>query len=125
MRRRWQDGATLLLGLWAIASPWVFAGDMHLKAFGAAESVTQNFWTVGVLVAAMASAAMNTSSVLVEAGSGLAGAWLIVSPWALSYTESAPLVWDAVLTGVGISLLAMLALVRACRDIDVMHIADH
>jgi hypothetical protein len=124
MHRRWHEGGIAVLGLWAIASPWVFTAAMHQKAFGGAEAVTQNFWTVGLLVAAMAWTATSTLSAWLETGLGLAGAWLVVSPWVVGYRGSTPLTWNAVSTGVAISILAMLGLVKVLREVDVVGMSD-
>jgi hypothetical protein len=90
-RQQWQDWVTLVIGIWIFISPWLFAG-----AVGA---VAWNFYIVGVLVAALALAALFAFQVWEEWVNVVLGVWLIVSPWALGFSGFAPLTWNAVIAG--------------------------
>jgi hypothetical protein len=75
-RRRWQDGATLVLGLWIFVTAWLFTNFR-------AES-TINAWATGaVLFAVSLWALFSRRALVLETVAGLAGLWLIASPWAI------------------------------------------
>ena len=101
--KSWQDGLSLVLGLWLIASPWVLG-------FSDTTLVFWNAFAFGVLIAAMALV------VLVEfheweEWTGIAiGAGLAVSPWVLGVTAmtgTGAAIWNFVI--VGLLTLAMSA----------------
>lgn len=76
--RNWQDSASLILGLWLIASPWMlgFAG-MQLAMWNAV--------LFGALITIMALMALVDFHEWEEWTDLVIGAWLIVSPWILGF----------------------------------------
>lgn len=93
LANRWRDWATLLVGLYLIASPWIFGIPKD-------ESSVANAWIAGLL------AAMAALWALLEAGPRAGeltgvwiGAWLLVSPFALSFAGSV-MTWNAWIAGV-------------------------
>lgn len=75
----WQDSVTLLLGLWLIVSPWVLG-------FAGLEAAMWNAVVFGVVIAAMALAALTTFRDWEEWIDMAIGAWLAISPWVLGFT---------------------------------------
>lgn len=90
--RRWRDWATLLVGVCLSASPWISGAATNEPSFASA-------WLAGLWIATAALWA------LLEAGpnAGAAarvgiGAWLLASPFALGFADSA-MAWSAWLAG--------------------------
>lgn len=78
-RIRWQDWATLTVGVVLVLAPWVF-GLVSVTAFAL------NAWFVGVLSIAVALFSLSQPQRLVaEWITLLLGIWLFFSPWALSF----------------------------------------
>ncbi|HLZ57753.1 MAG TPA: SPW repeat protein [Ktedonosporobacter sp.] len=91
---RWQDWASLVLGVILFITPWVFS----TIANGAA---TYDAWIIGivtVLLALWALAMLGTASIaqwiLV-----IAGVWLFISPWVLGYSRLTGESWAAWIIG--------------------------
>ena len=78
----WQDSVTLILGLWLIVSPWVLG-------FAGLEAATWNAVVFGLVIAAMALAALTTFRDWEEWIDMAIGAWLAISPWILGFATSA------------------------------------
>lgn len=101
--RRWQDLATIVLGIIAFASPFVFAvaldSSMALTAYAVGVLlVLSGLWTMS---ARKPAASFEWIPVIV-------GAALFVAPWVLSYTGTTQMAWmswlvgaAAILNGVG------------------------
>jgi hypothetical protein len=109
MRKHWQDWGNLVLGLWVFASPWVL---QHTMAAGAetAGAVTGsamwNLYIVGIAIAALATAALFAFQAWEEWLNLALGAWLFASPWVLGFSTSVLLMWNAVIVGALVVLLA-------------------
>ena len=97
---RTASGANIVLGLWMIASPWVF--DYSGKA------AVLSSLTVGALVALLA--AIRVASLHDSAGlSGinlLLALWTVVSPWAYGYMANEGALLNNIVVGILIAALA-------------------
>jgi hypothetical protein len=95
------SGTNIVLGIWLIASPWVF--DYSGK------SAVLSGVTVGVLIALLA--AIRVASLHDSAGlSGinlLLAFWTVVSPWAYEYATNAGALSNNIIVGVFIAALAI------------------
>jgi hypothetical protein len=89
-----------LLGVALFLSPWAlgFAGD---------KSAALNAHIVGAIIAVMAFAAMVAFHDWEEWVSVALGAWLVVSPWLLSFSAVRPAMLTHVVIGVAAFLLAI------------------
>lgn len=98
----WQDWVNLLLGLWLFISPWV-AAYAHLP--GAAWTS----WMFGLVIMALAAAALIQFARWQEWLLAAAGLWLIVSPWVVGFTEIALTrpVWNHVVIGLLVGTLSL------------------
>ena len=109
MKKHWQDWGNLVLGLWVFASPWVL---QHTMAAGAetAGAVTGsamwNLYIVGIAIAVLAAAALFAFQAWEEWINLALGAWLFASPWVLGFSTSVLLMWNAVIVGALVVLLA-------------------
>lgn len=95
------SGSNVALGIWLIASPWVFGYS--------GRSPVLNSVLVGVLIAMLA--ALRLASLHQSAGlSGinlLLGFWTIVSPWANGYAVNKAAVANNLMVGVFVTALAI------------------
>ncbi len=107
--KHWQDPVNLVLGLWMIASPWALA-------YQAESAPLWNAVVAGVLIAAVALAALYRVFAWQEWANFILGLWLVVSPWALGFAGLQAATRNAVVTGVVVAALALWALARD-RDI--------
>lgn len=106
----WQERCSLFLGVWLFLSPWM------LRFFHWADMGTVNFLVMGVVVAALAMAALYMHMhALWEDGVTLAlGLWLVISPQAIGFTDNFLASANAAIVGV---FLMGLALSEINRDI--------
>lgn len=74
----WQDGLSLILGLWLIVSPWV----LGFTGIGAA---TWNAVIFGIVIALMALAVLIRFRDWEEWTDMVIGAWIAISPWVLGF----------------------------------------
>ena len=91
---RWQDLATILLGIVIFATPFIFE----------ATAVTAAAWTayvVGVLLvgAGLWSASIEEPLPAIEVAPLAIGAALFVAPWVLSYTGTTTMAWMSWIIG--------------------------
>lgn len=109
MRKHWRDWGNLVLGLWVFASPWVL---QHTMAAGAETtgavtgSAMWNLYIVGIAIAVLAVAALFAFQAWEEWIELALGAWLFASPWVLGFSTSVLLMWNAVIVGALVVLLA-------------------
>lgn len=103
-QRRWQDHIVFIVGMWLIASPWVF-GNYGPDSFPIG-APAWNFLVCGLVVAALGGAAYASYHLWEDRADILLGGWLIVSPWALRYTENPLFTWNALISGLLLIILA-------------------
>ncbi|RMD89449.1 MAG: hypothetical protein D6811_12230 [Alphaproteobacteria bacterium] len=93
----WQDGATFILGLWLIVSPWIV---------GFAD-VTAAFWNaivLGIAIAAFSLVAFAWYREWEDWIDGALGLWLVISPWALGFAAAS---YAAMVNAVVVGVIAM------------------
>jgi hypothetical protein len=101
--KHWQDPVNLLLGLWLIAAPW-------LLGFGAEANPTWNAVIFGLLIAVVSLVTLFRVMAWEEWLNLAAGVWLVISPWVLGYSGVAMALYNAVIVGVLVAVLALWAL---------------
>jgi len=110
MRKHWQDWGNLVLGLWIFASPWVLQHTMvtgtSVAGVAASNTAMWSLYVVGIAIAVLAAAALFAFQAWEEWTNLTLGVWLLLSPWALGFSSSALLMWNAVIAG---SLVVVLA----------------
>jgi hypothetical protein len=99
---QWKDLGNLLLGLWLVVSPWAlsFAGDTNAAT---------NAWITGGLIAVLAATALIAFQKWAEWINALLAAWLIASPFVLGLTANMTLVWNQIIVGALVAILAIWA----------------
>jgi len=99
---QWKDAANLVLGLWLLISPWVlgYAGQ-SLPAW--------NAHVVGAIIAVAAVAALNAFQQWEEWVNVAFGAWLIVSPYLLGISGPTSALWNQIIVGLVVAILALWA----------------
>ena len=102
LSNRLPDAGNFLLGLWLVASPWVlgYAGET---------TAAWNTYIVGVVIAALAALAFFAQQKWEHWVSLAIGAWLIVSPWVLAYDALQAALWNQIVTGLVVCVLAIWA----------------
>jgi hypothetical protein len=97
---RTASGINILLGIWLIASPWVFD-------YSGGPAVNGVF--VGTLIAILAASRLASlrNSAGLSAINVILALWTIVSPWVYGYSANVGAVRDNLLLGVAIATLAI------------------
>ena len=107
--KHWQDPWNLLLGIWMIASPWVLRYSTEANPMW-------NAVIVGALFALAALFALYRVMAWEEWGNVVLGLWLVISPWLLGFNGIMAAMWNAVIVGAIVAILALWAL---GTDIDI------
>jgi len=89
---RWQDWFNLILGAWLILAPFIGIGVSNDVAAG-------NSYVSGAVIAIFAIAAIARPQMWEEWVNLIAGAWLIVAPFALGFTLQQGPMWNQVVVG--------------------------
>lgn len=102
LTNRWPDVANFLLGLWLVASPWVlgYAGET---------TAAWNVYIFGAAIAVLAAIAFFAQQKWEHWVSLAIGAWLIVSPWVLAYVALQAALWNQIVIGLVVCVLAIWA----------------
>lgn len=103
--RRWQDWANMVFGMLLFFSPWAFG------YFETALIATWNAWILGVAVFIVAVSVLYQFKIWEEWVNLVLGAWLILAPFALGFTDTAFAMWTHIALGLligGDALWAML-----------------
>jgi ABC-type uncharacterized transport system permease subunit len=95
----WRDAANLILGLWLAISPWALSYAMEAVP-------TWNALIVGVIIAVAAAGALVAFHKWEEWINVALAAWLIVSPFALDYAVHTTVMWNHIIVGVLVGILA-------------------
>jgi hypothetical protein len=107
---RWQDWATVVLGVILLFTPWLFG--TATSAFS-----SWNAWVVGIVVVILALVSLGapTRSVVTEWLTLIVGAWLFISPWVLSFTVLTAAAWVAWIIGLLLVVASGWTLLEARR----------
>lgn len=101
--KHWQDPANIVLGLWLVISPWILSYQTETSALW-------NALIVGALVAALAAYELFEVKAWEEWTSVALGVWLVISPWVLGFSMMTAAMWNAVIVGLAVAVLALWAL---------------
>jgi SPW repeat len=103
-QNRWQDWFNSLLGLWMFFSPWIlgFATGMGIAA--------RTAWVLGAAIVVFAGIAVYIPKAWEEGLNIILGVCLLISPWALSYTDMAKPSSNAMITGLLVIIFAVWAM---------------
>lgn len=105
--QRWQDFATLLLGLWLIASPRLM-GTAWTGGFDLAHAGS-DLWS-GIIVFVISLVLLSFPRfIAAEVINMIVGLWVFLSPWLLGFTERSRAAWNAWVVGALVVLLALWA----------------
>ncbi len=96
----WRDVANLILGLWLVISPWALS-------FTTETIPTGNALIVGVVIAVAAAAALIAFHTWEEWVNVVLAVWLIVSPFALDYASHVTVLWNQLIVGALVGILAL------------------
>lgn len=94
----WQDWARIVLAVLLFISPWVFQFTSAPEG-GGSPLAAWNAWICGLIVAALAVAALLRFAEWEEWLSAAVGAWMVASPWLLGYEALTNALWSAVILG--------------------------
>ena len=97
------DVVNLVIGLGLFVSPWAFG-------FAGESPTNWNAWLSGILIAALAVAALAIFAEWQEWMALAAGAWVAVSPWVLLFSTKATVTPLHVIAGILVAAVAALRL---------------
>jgi SPW repeat-containing protein len=117
INRKWQDAIALLLGIWLFFSPWI------LGFYAAIPGASWNFFVIGVAFIVFAAFGLKLAATWEEWVNLVLGAWLLVSPWVLRYSDNITARDDAVV--VGLIVAAMAIWVLTARRTRIGSVDDH
>lgn len=105
------DGPVLLAGLYCAISPWV----VHFT--GSAPDLVVNNLIVGIAIAVLGFGLTQTPSRMYGLSHALAiaGVWLIISPWVVTRSPDAGMIWNNVVIGAVTFLLGIAAAATLMR----------
>jgi hypothetical protein len=95
------DVANLILGAFLFLSPWIFG-------FGGTAAGNANI--AGIVIAALAIAALAAFAVWEEWLNLIVGLWTLVSPWLLGFHAEAKVMTVCVIVGIVVAVLAAVEL---------------
>jgi hypothetical protein len=98
----WRDVANLVLGLWLAVSPWALS-------YTTETTPTWNALIVGIVIAVAALATLIAFHKWEEWINVVLAAWLIVSPFVLGFASHMSALWNQVIVGVLVGILALWA----------------
>lgn len=102
--QRWQDGVTTLVGIFVFLTPWFIP---YLFSASIAEgAVAWSHHVVGAAITVIGIAALSRNRRWEEWVEIALGAWLIVSPWLLGFTDMTELAWNSVIAGAAVVVLS-------------------
>jgi SPW repeat len=95
------DVANLILGAFLFLSPWIFE-------FGGTAAENANI--AGIVIAALAIAALAAFAVWEEWLNLIVGLWTLVSPWLLGFSANSKAMMVSVIVGAAVAILAAVEL---------------
>jgi hypothetical protein len=99
---QWPDAVNLVLGVWLIVSPWILA-------YAAEQIPSRNAIVAGVVVAVAAAAALFAFRLWEEWVNVALATWLIASPGVLEFSTHQAAMWNQVIVGLLVAILAIRA----------------
>lgn len=102
--KRWQDWVVLVLGIWLFFSPFLLNYTQTVAA--------SNAYIVGLAVALFAILALLDSRLWEEWVNLALGAWLIISPFVLGYSDMGTPTWNHIIVGLLIGADALWVIAR-------------
>jgi hypothetical protein len=96
----WRDVANLILGLWLVISPWALSYMMETVP-------TWNAIIVGLIIAVAAAGALVAFHAWEEWVNVVLAVWLIVSPFVLDYASHTTVLWNQLIVGALVGILAL------------------
>jgi hypothetical protein len=108
MPRYWQDCINYFLGLWVFGSPWFIEHAMIGTQPGTGNRGMLNLWVAGLALILLVTLAINgiVNRTWAEPAVLALGARLVLSPWIIGFTATVPLIWNSVICGVLLFVLA-------------------
>ncbi len=100
---RWQDWATLVVGIWMVISPWALGYHAETVAMA-------NALIVGIAIGVCSMIELSAPRPWEEWLMLAAGIWLVISPWVLRFSHHAAAAWDSALAGAAVVILTLWAL---------------
>jgi hypothetical protein len=100
LTEQWQDTASLVLGLWLLFSPWLFG-------YTEAPTVAWNAYLLGIIIAGAGIAALVAYQKWEDWLKAALGAWLIISPWVINYGAFQTAMWNHIVVGALVLILAI------------------
>ena len=98
--KRWQDQVILLLGLWLLVSPWAYSypeGSLQMI----------NAFVSGLVIAVLAAFDLYKTYFWAVVVNLLVGVWVAASPWVLRLAEQRVVMWNELLVGIAVVILAL------------------
>jgi hypothetical protein len=120
---QWPNWLNLLLAIWLFISPWAIgfasgAGGAEAVTLPNAGAAAWNAWVIAVIVAALSLAAIAKLAVWEDWVNLVLGVWLFFSPWILGYAALGGAMWNSLVVGFLIGLLAIWG-IAAARSVSV------
>jgi hypothetical protein len=96
------SGLDVVAGIWLLISPWVLRFASH------AASAPANDVVFGVMIAALAliRASGAYDAAWISWVNAVLGLWVMISPWVLGYAHNRVAMWDNVIVGMVVIVLA-------------------
>ena len=98
--KRWQDQVILLLGLWLIVSPWAFS-------YPEGSPQMMNAIVSGLVIAVLAAFDLYKTYFWAVVVNLLVGVWVAVSPWVLRLADQRVVMWNELIVGIAVVVLAL------------------
>lgn len=107
MGMRWQDWMIPLIGLWLVAAPFLMNYEGGYGSAAARNSAVVGAALIAVPLVGLVGRLSKREWIVLALG-----VWLILSPFVLGYVEAEVAVWNAIITGIVVTVAAA-ARVRA------------
>ncbi len=111
--KRWQDWVILVLGVWLFFSPFLLGYTQTMAA--------SNAYVIGVGLALFAILALIDARVWEEWVNLALGAWLIISPFVLGYSNMPTPTWNHIIVGLLVGADALWVIMRPGVSARVTH----
>ncbi|MBX6327255.1 MAG: SPW repeat protein [Pseudolabrys sp.] len=93
------DAVNVLLGAFLFLSPWIFG-------FSSEPAASWNAWLSGIVIVALAAAALAAFAELEEWLNLIAGVWVALSPWLVGFWTDVAAMWLHIVIGVIVAVIA-------------------